>query len=143
MVTHYPITGVASVEPHPRKNINDLAKDPLEWNLLLEAFTRLQSQGEDVHSPLGFYQIAGEGLCNRPLHLGSLLEEKLTLHEGIHGVPFVQWMEEPDPDDRPGNYCTHGTYGQVFFFFHRVIGSVLIAGKCPLPHLASPVPTAP
>ena len=60
MVTHYPITGVASPEPHPRKNINDLAKDPLEWNLLLQALTTLQSQGEDVQTPLGYYQIAGE-----------------------------------------------------------------------------------
>ena len=65
MVTHYPITGVASAEPYPRKNINSLLEDPLEWNLFLEALTMLQSEGEDVQSPLGFYQIAGKGVCQQ------------------------------------------------------------------------------
>jgi len=55
----YPITGVASRIPHPRRNINDFAEDPLQWNLFLQALINFQSKGEDTHSPLGYYQVAG------------------------------------------------------------------------------------
>lgn len=55
----YPITGVGGKAVQPRRNINDFAKDPLQWNLFLQALINFQSQGEDTHSPLGYYQVAG------------------------------------------------------------------------------------
>ncbi|PWW73062.1 tyrosinase [Tuber magnatum] len=93
-VKTYPITGVASRVPQPRRNINDFVKDPLQWNLFLQAMINFQSQGEDTHSPLGYYQVAG-----------------------IHGTPYVAWLEEVDADDRAGDYCTHGT--ALFLTWHR------------------------
>nr|CAT00093.1 tyrosinase [Tuber magnatum] len=90
----YPITGVASQAPRPRRNINDFAQDPLQWNLFLQALINLQSQGEDAHSPLGYYQVAG-----------------------VHGTPYIPWMEKADADDRAGDYCTHGT--ALFLTWHR------------------------
>lgn len=58
----YPITGVGGKTVQPRRNINDFAKDSLlapQWNLFLQALINFQSQGEDTHSPLGYYQVAG------------------------------------------------------------------------------------
>lgn len=55
----YPITGVGGPAPKPRRNINDFAEDPLQWNLFLQALINFQSQEEDTRSPLGFYQVAG------------------------------------------------------------------------------------
>lgn len=90
----YPITGVASQAPQLRRNINDFAEDPLQWNLFLQALINFQSQGEDTRSPLGYYQVAG-----------------------VHGTPYLAWMEEADADDRAGDYCTHGT--ALFLTWHR------------------------
>ncbi|KAF8464457.1 common central domain of tyrosinase-domain-containing protein [Kalaharituber pfeilii] len=107
----YSITGVITPDgPQVRRNIlklSDPKGDPStkrQWNLFLQALTMFQGYDgkdaedeatEDEHvNPTGYYQVAG-----------------------IHGAPYIHWMEEPERGDRPGNYCTHGT--AMFPTWHR------------------------
>ncbi|KAF8247320.1 Di-copper centre-containing protein [Wilcoxina mikolae CBS 423.85] len=93
----YPITGIQSPQPEIRYNINQFSTAPelaTRFNLYLVGLGRLQAYGEGSEVPLGYYQIAG-----------------------IHGVPYIHWMEKVDPEDRPGDYCTHGS--ALFLTWHR------------------------
>ncbi|KAF8537434.1 tyrosinase copper-binding domain-containing protein [Trichophaea hybrida] len=55
---------------------------------------RLEAYGEGSEVPLGYYQITG-----------------------IHGAPYIHWMEKVDLEDRPGDYCTHEI--ALFLTWHR------------------------
>ena len=84
----YLITGLAKeTGVHPRKDITEfMDPESKQWNLFLQALRTFHDQTEGDDNPLGYYQIAG-----------------------IHGAPFINWMEAHEDGDRPMDYCTHGT----------------------------------
>jgi tyrosinase len=84
----YLITGLKEATGiHPRKDITKFMNPECkQWNLFLAALRAFHDQSEDDQNPLGFYQIAG-----------------------IHGAPFIHWMEAHEEGDRPMDYCTHRT----------------------------------
>lgn len=87
----------------PRLEINDLAKDELQFSLFIQAMKNLQAEGY-TPIPASWKEIAG-----------------------IHGVPWAKWAGDPDGPDGPEHsggdqwdgYCYHSCV--LFPTWHRVV----------------------
>ncbi|KAG9009286.1 hypothetical protein FRB90_008451 [Tulasnella sp. 427] len=93
VVTGVPRTPAQSTAP-PRREINDLVKDKMQFSLFIQALQAMyQTSQKDDLSHFGF--------------------------GGIHGLPFQRWETSGpgNPVGRWGGYCTHGSV--LFPTWHR------------------------
>ena len=95
----YPILGANSIggQCYNRRNIEVLqTADPTEFNMLLLAFSELQTDST-INPDLSWFGVGG-----------------------IHGAPYTEWQQQP-LDNRPFNpgvgYCVH--HSPLFSLWHR------------------------
>lgn len=103
------VTGVQGTEIHPRLEVRELEKDPIMWNLFLQAFAKFQAM--DQKSKRSYFQISGK--CVRHYRRRIVL-----MISAIHGAPFVTWdgVEPLAGNDQMG-YCPHSS--SIFGTWHR------------------------
>jgi hypothetical protein len=90
-VKPYPITGVQSLQPELRFNINHFSTAEelkTRWYLFLKGLQALQDQGEDSETPLGYYQIAGE-ISSEICHICTLTSSSITDMVKEYTVPLI------------------------------------------------------
>lgn len=103
------VVGVQGTEIYPRLEVRDLEKDPIMWNLFLQAFAKFQAM--DQQSKQSYFQIGGKVIYQSIYVL-------LLTNLAIHGAPFVTWdgVEPIAGNDQMG-YCPH--VSNIFGTWHR------------------------